>query len=62
MSHHSGLEQWREVVSRQMPQLSACQATVLALYSFGVVVMRWSGRRTLSVFLGALLGRKENSV
>src|SRR5438445_13241179 len=62
MTHHKRLEQWTEVVSRQMPQLSHCQARVLALYSFGVVVMRSSGMRTLSVFLGALLGRKENSV
>src|SRR5258708_31543019 len=62
MSHQNGLEQWTGIVSRQMPQLSQSQARVLALYSFGVVVMRSSGMRTLSVFLGALLGRKENSV
>src|SRR5260370_32510715 len=62
MSHQNGLEQWMGIVTRQMPQLSQSQARVLALYSFGMVVMCSSGMRTLSVFLGALLGRKENSV
>lgn len=62
MSHHQGLEQWTEIVSSQMPHLSKTQAAVLALYSFGVVMMQSSGMRRVSVFLGALLGRKENSV
>jgi len=62
MSHHQGLEQWIEIVSRQMRQLSKTQAGVLALYSFGVVMMQSSGLRKVSVFVGALLGRKDNSV
>lgn len=62
MSHQEGLEQWIEIVSRQMPHLSKTQAGVLALYSFGVVMMQSSGMRKVSVFLGALLSRKENSV
>jgi len=62
MSQHEGLEQWTEIVSRQLPQLSKTQARVLALYSFGVVMMQSSGMRKVSVFLGALLSRKENSV
>lgn len=62
MSHHQGLDQWTSVVSRQMPHLSQCQARVLALYSFAVVMMQSCGMRRISVFLGALLERRENSV
>jgi hypothetical protein len=45
MPHHEGLEQWIEIVSRQMPALSRTQARVLGLYSFGMVMMRSCGMR-----------------
>jgi len=53
MADQKGLEQWTEIVSRQLPELSKSQAIVLALYSFGVVLMQTSGMRSVSVFLGA---------
>lgn len=62
MPHHEGLEQWVEIVSRQMPTLSRTQARVLGLYSFGMVMMRSSGMRSVAVFLAALLESKENTL
>src|SRR5579872_2992940 len=54
--------EWTEVVSRQLPNLSGSEARVLALYSFGMVVVQSCGLTSIAVFLGMLLGRKENSV
>jgi hypothetical protein len=58
----SELEEWEETVSRQMPQLSAPQAGVLALWSFGMVMAESCGLSYVSSGLGLLLGVKENSV
>src|SRR5260370_7446546 len=54
--------EWTETVSRKLPKLSAPQAGVLALYSFGMVLVQGCGLTSIAVFLGMLLGRKENSV
>jgi hypothetical protein len=62
MPHHEGLEQWIEIVSRQMAALSRTQARVLGLCSFGMVMMRSCGMRRVAVFLAALLGSKENTI
>ena len=56
MSRHEGLSQWTECVSTNMPHLSKPQATVLALWSFGIACTRSSGRLTVATFLGLLLG------
>lgn len=56
MSRHEGLSQWTECVSTNMPHLSKPQATVLALWSFGVACTRSSGRLTVATFLALLLG------
>ena len=45
-----------------MPQLSVPQATVLALWSFGMVISQSCGLTTVSSSLALLLGAKENSV
>src|SRR4051812_27670172 len=45
-----------------MPHLSIPQATVLALWSFGMVISHSCGLTTVSSNLAFLLGMKENSV
>jgi len=54
--------EWTEVVSRKLPNLSSSQARVLALYSFGMVMVQSCGLTSIAVFLGLLFGRQENSV
>ena len=56
MSRHEGLSQSTTGVSTNMPHLSKPQATVLALWSFGIACTRSSGRLTLATFLALLLG------
>ena len=46
----------------KMPHLSKPQAVVLAMWSFGIVMTGSCGLTTVSVFLAALLGKKENTV
>jgi hypothetical protein len=62
MSRPEGLSVWTELVSSQLPHLSKPQATVLAMWSYGIVVTRTCGRRTVSTFLALLLGQKLNTV
>src|SRR6266498_2604574 len=56
MSRHEGLSQWTTCVSTNLPHLSKPQATVLALWSFGITCTRSSGRLTAATFLALLLG------
>jgi len=55
MARHDGLSQWTECVSTNMPHLTKPQATVLALWSFGIACTRSSGRTTVATFLALLL-------
>jgi hypothetical protein len=57
-----GFENWISTVTQQMPHLSKPQATVLALWSFGIMATQSCGLTTVSVFIAALLGKKENTV
>jgi hypothetical protein len=58
----SGLEEWKQTITEHMPHLSAPQATVLALWSFGMVMAQSCGLTSVSSSLALLLGVKENSV
>ena len=58
----SALEEWKQIVTEQMPQLSAPQASVLALWSFGMVISHSCGLTSVSSSLAMLIGVKENSV
>jgi len=58
----SALEEWKQTVAEQMPQLSTPQVTVLALWSFGMVISHSCGLTSVSSSLAFLLGVKENSV
>lgn len=57
MSHPTELEQWQAEVSTRMPHLSKPQATVLALYSFGIVLTQRCGLTTVVGCLSLLLGQ-----
>jgi len=58
MSRHAGLSQWTQTVSSHMPHLSRPQATVLALWSYGIALTRSCGRGTVATFLALLLNQK----
>ena len=58
MARHDGLSQWTECVSTNLPHLTKPQATVLALWSFGIACTRSSGRSTVATFLALLLNQK----
>jgi hypothetical protein len=62
MSCHKAVYQWTEVVTTHMPQLSKPQATVLALWSVGMVLARSCALTVVSLFLAKGLERKPNTV
>jgi hypothetical protein len=55
MTRHEGLSQWTDCVSTNMAHLTKSQATLLALWSFGIACTRSCGRGTVATFLALLL-------
>ena len=62
MSLAPSVAQWTQLVATQLPHLSQPQATVLALWSLGMVLARSCGLTAVSVFVANLQDRKENTV
>jgi hypothetical protein len=62
MSRPQGLFEWTTTVSTHMPHLSVPQASVLALWSYGIALTRSCGRLTVATFLALLLGQKVGTV
>jgi hypothetical protein len=62
VSRQTQLSSWIETVSNHMPHLSKPQATVLALWSFGIALTRTCGRSTVAQFVSQLLGQSEATV
>ncbi len=62
MSHPEPLSEWRETVSRAFPGLSQPQATVLALWSYGMVLARSCGRTVVSAALALSVGCSQASM
>jgi len=62
MSCQRALYQWTEVVTTHLPHLSKPQATVLALWSVGMVLARSCALSAVSLFLAGGLERKANTV
>src|SRR5215212_10994769 len=62
VSRHDGLSQWDATVSTHLPTLSQPQATVLALWSFGMVLARSCGITSVTALLAPLLDAQENTV
>ncbi len=62
MTQQESLKQWSRTVSQQMAHLTKPQATVLALWSFGMVVTRSCGLTTVSSFLAEFLEVKRDAM
>ncbi len=56
------VSQWTATVSRQLPHLSRPQASVLALWSLGMVLAHGCGLSQVSVLLALLLGQPEETL
>ena len=62
MSCHRRVTEWTTIIRTHLPQLSASQATVLALWSLGMVLARSCALTAVTVFLAVWLRRKEQTV
>jgi hypothetical protein len=62
MSYPEALSQWKETVSRAFPRLSQPQATVLALWSYGMVLAKSCGITLVCATLAWQLGCRETSL
>jgi len=62
MSCHPRVTEWTQTIQMHMPHLSKSQATVLALWSLGMVLARSCALSAVSAFLAPWLGRKANTV
>jgi hypothetical protein len=62
MSCHTRIDEWTTIIHTQLPLLSKPQATVLALWSLGMVLARSCALSAVSVWLATLLQRKEQTV
>jgi hypothetical protein len=60
--HPPALSQWAKEVSTHLDHLSKTEAWVLALYSFGMVMVGHCGRDSIACFLGAVLDKAENTL
>jgi len=56
------LDQWVLTVAEHLPQLSKPQATMLALWSFGMAMVKSCALTTVMLFLASLLKVKENTM
>ena len=62
MSCHPRVTEWTGIIQHHMTHLTKPQATVLALWSLGMVLARSCALTAVSAFLATWLGRKEPPV
>src|SRR5258708_37482667 len=62
MSYSQALSQWRETVSMAFPKLRRPQATVLALWSYGMILAKSCGITLVCATLALQLGCSEVSL
>ena len=62
MSSHSRILEWTAMISTHLPALSKPQATVLALWSLGMVLARSCALTAVAAFLATWLRRQEQTV
>src|SRR5207244_4668870 len=62
MSGHPRVTEWTTIIRTHLPQLSKSQATVLALWSLGMVLARSCALTAVSASVAAVEGRKENTI
>ena len=58
----SGLIAWQTQIRQAMPELSHSEASMLAQWSYAIVMLESCGLSSVSGFLAKLLGQKENTV
>src|SRR5260221_14056425 len=62
MSCHPRVTEWTTIIQTHLPHVTKPQATVLALWSLGMVLARSCALTAVSAFLATWLGRKEPAV
>jgi hypothetical protein len=62
MSCHPRVTEWTYTIQAHLPHLTTPQATVLALWSLGMVLARSCALTAVSAFLAPWLGRQEHTV
>src|SRR5712691_4403979 len=62
MSCHPRVTEWTMTIQTHLPHLTKPQATVLALWSLGMVLARSCALTAVSAFLATWLHRKEDTV
>ena len=62
MSYQANLDPWRLTIRQHLPHLSKPQATVLALWSVGMVLARSSALTAVSAMVATVHGRKEHTL
>jgi DDE family transposase len=62
MSCHPRVTEWTAIIHARLPSLTKPQATVLALWSLGMVLARSCALTAVSAFLATWLHRKEDTV
>src|SRR5439155_3149966 len=62
MSCHPRVTEWTTIIQAHLPHLSKPQATVLALWSLGMVLSRSCALTAVSALLAVWLGRKQPAV
>src|SRR5579862_2743543 len=62
MSHPHALYQWQQTLRRHLPHLSKPQASVLALWSLGMVLARSCGQTSVVAVLAGVLGQKPDAL
>ena len=62
MACHPRVTEWTTIIQTHLPHLTKPQATVLALWSLGMVLARSCALTAVSAFLATWLGRKEPAV
>ena len=58
----AGFDQWQTTIMHHLSPLSKPQATVLAMWSFGMVLARSCALTAVSLLLAAGMQRKEQTV
>src|SRR5438876_11254515 len=62
MSCHPRVIEWTDTIQTRLPHLSKPQATVLSLWSLGMVLARSCALTAVSAIVAAVEGRKENTI
>jgi hypothetical protein len=60
--NHNQLQEWTSIVTRQLPHLTKPQATVLALLSFDMVLVKSCTLTSVGLALATLFKVKENTI